>query len=74
MTILEITVAFLNSLAFVALYVLVGFGPGFIIGMLLANRLFAKGQPTYLDTHREAIKNAAQHNAQWAPSNERWQK
>lgn len=74
MTILEIIVALLNSLAFVALYVLIGFGPGFVLGMLLANRLFAKGQPAYFETHQQAIKAAAQHNAQWAPSNERWQK
>lgn len=74
MTTLEIVVLLLNSLGFVALYVIVGFGPGFIMGMLLANRLFAQGQPTYLETHQQAIRRAAQHNAQWAPSNERWQK
>lgn len=74
MTALEIVVVLLNGLGFVALYVIVGFGPGFIMGMLLANRIFAKGQPTHLETHQQAIKHAAQHNAQWAPSNERWQK
>lgn len=70
----DIIVALLNSLGFVVLYIILGFGPGFILGLLLANRLLAKGQPTYMDTHHEAIQRAGQHNAQWAPSNERWQK
>ncbi|GEM_PF-2345932 len=72
--IVQILATLLNSLGFVVLYILVGFGPGFVCGLLLANRLFAKGQPTYMDTHVEAIARAAQHNAQWTPSNERWHK
>jgi len=64
----------LQSLALVALYAILGFGPGFVAGLLTANALFGRGKPIYMDVHKQAIKNAAQHNAQWHPSNEKWRK
>ncbi len=69
---LDLIAVLLESFAFVFLYLMTGFGPGFVLGMLLANLLLARNQPTYMETHEEAKKRAAQHNAQWAPSNERW--
>ncbi|MEX2054550.1 MAG: hypothetical protein WD972_00070 [Candidatus Andersenbacteria bacterium] len=74
MTALDIIVRLSEAFAFVVLYAMLGFGPGFVIGMVLVNTFFAKGQPTYMDTHEENKKLAAQHNAQWTPSHERWQK
>lgn len=63
----------LRALIFIVLYVVVGAGPGFIIGLLLANRFFGEG-PIYMDDHRAKIKLAIEHNAQWHPKNERWKK
>lgn len=62
----------LRALAFVVLYVVIGFGPGFIMGILLANRLLGKGRPTYMELHEEKMEKAFEHNAQWDPTNERW--
>ena len=61
------------NIPFVVLYVMIGFGPGFVAGIILANALFGKG-PSYAQTHRKNIKDAAAHNAQWDPKHERWQK
>jgi len=61
----------IRNAAFIVFYFIIGFGPGFISGVLLANRLFGEG-PTLLDTHLANIKKAAEHNAQWNPKNERW--
>jgi hypothetical protein len=61
----------LRGSAFIFLYFFIGFGPGFVLGLMLANRIFGEGL-TYMDTHRENIKKASEHNAQWKPDNERW--
>lgn len=74
MSAVAVSVIILHTLAYVLLYVIVGFGPGFVLGMIVANTLFGRGQPTYMQLHEENKKRAAQHNAQWAPSHERWQK
>ncbi len=74
MTSIEVLAALFRALSFVLFYLIVGFGPGFVLGLVIANELFARGQPSYLDTHEENKKRAAQHNAQWTPSHERWQK
>ena len=74
MTILDLIEAAIRAGAFIVLYMYVGFGPGFILGILAANTLFGRGAPTYADSHKDAIREATQHNAQWDPSNERWQK
>lgn len=70
----ETLIALFETLAFVVLYFFIGFGPGFILGILIANRFFAPGQSTYMEVHQERKKVAAQHNAQWHPSHERWQR
>jgi hypothetical protein len=74
MTSLVIAETTLRAFAFIVLYTYIGFGPGFILGILVANAIFGRGAPTYADTHRDAIRAASQHNAQWDPSHERWQK
>lgn len=72
MTYMELAVEILRALSFVALYVFIGFGPGFVIGMLLANATVGRGREMIMEVHIENKKSAAQHNAQWNPSNPRW--
>ena len=74
MALLDFIEAIIRAGAFIVLYIYIGFGPGFILGMLTANFLMGRGAPTYAQTHQDAIRAAAQHNAQWDPSHERWQK
>lgn len=71
---LEIIARIFQAFALVTLYGMLGFGPGFVTGLLTANAIFGRGKPIYMDLHKQAIKNAAQHNAQWHPSNEKWRK
>lgn len=71
---LDIIEAIMRAFGFIALYIYIGFGPGFIVGLLAANALFGRGAPTYAQSHQTAIQQATQHNAQWDPTNERWQK
>lgn len=73
MSYLEVTNDVLRAFAFIGLYFFIGFGPGFVLGLVTANALLGRGAPTYAQTHRDAIKQAAQHNAQWSPAHERWQ-
>lgn len=70
------TVAFsasflINNIPFLIFYFITGLGSGFVFGIILANTFFGTG-PTYMETHRENIKKAGEHNAQWNPSHERW--
>jgi len=72
MTGLEVTIALLRSFSFILLYIFLGFGPGLVAGMLLANLIFGRGKPVLMERHEEDISLAGQHNAQWAPDHERW--
>jgi len=63
-----------QDIPFLILYVIIGFGPGFIIGVMLGNTFGARNKPVYREVHRQNIHTAAEHNAQWNPSHERWQK
>ena len=72
MTDLETIARIMQALSFIVLYGILGFGPGFVAGLLAANWVFGRGKPVYMDLHKQAIKDAAQHNAQWHPSNEKW--
>ena len=64
---------FVRNAAFIVFYFIIGFGPGFIAGILLANRIFGEG-PSILDTHITNIQKANEHNAQWHPDNQKWKK
>lgn len=59
--------------ALVMLYGIIGFGPGFMIGLLTGNGLAARDEKTIMQKQRQAIKKANTHNLQWHPSHERWQ-
>lgn len=71
---LDLIEATMRAFAFIVLYVYLGFGPGFVLGLVMANALFGRGAPTYAQVHKTAIQEATQHNAQWDPTHERWQK
>lgn len=71
----EIIQTLLRAFTFVMLYMMIGFGPGFLIGVLLGNR-FGGGykQMSRMDESQKQIEKAALHNAQWHPDHERWKK
>ncbi len=54
------------------LFVVIGFGPGFILGVLLANRINGKNKPLRVDVHNKAKQRAAEHNKHWNPEDPRW--
>lgn len=62
-----------QAIATVIVYFVIGFGPGFVIGLLLANRIFGKNLPLRMEKNMESIKKAAEHNSQWHPNNPKWQ-
>lgn len=72
MELLEIIAKILEGLATVLIYFAIGFGPGFIVGVLLANRVFGKKLPLRMEKNIESIKKAAEHNSQWHPNNPKW--
>ncbi len=64
--------ALLRILLLVVFYMIIGFGPGFMLGVLLANRVFAKGNPLRMEKHQQVIQQAVEHNKQWNPNDPRW--
>lgn len=69
----ETFASILNSFATIILYFIIGFGPGFIVGMLLANRFAGRNHPLRIDKYKQNIQKATEHNSQWHPSNPKWQ-
>lgn len=69
---METASGLIQVIAIVLLYFAIGFGPGFIIGLLLANKLLGKDLPLRMDKNMNSIKKAAEHNSQWHPNNPRW--
>lgn len=74
MDFLALTTTILKTVIFIVLYLMIGFGPGFIVGVILANWLFGKGRQLRMDKHVTSIQQAAEYNKQWHPDHERWQK
>lgn len=72
MEILDTIATLLDVLVIVLMYFVIGFGPGFIVGVLLANRVFGKNLPLRMEKNIESIKKAAQHNSQWHPDHPKW--
>jgi hypothetical protein len=70
----EILALIIKWVVLIFLYIIVGFGMGFIVGVMVANRVFGKGKPLRMDSHDNAVRKASEHNKQWHPDNERWQK
>lgn len=63
----------LNSFTVILIYFIIGFGPGFIVGVLLANRFSGKNHPLRMEKQNQNIQKAAEHNSQWHPNNPKWQ-
>src|SRR5687768_11286360 len=74
MTVADIAVTITNMVVYFIFYFVSAFGSGFIIGILLSNLLKGRGQPTYMKLYSMNIEEAAKHNSQWHPTNDRWQK
>ncbi|MDA1168936.1 MAG: hypothetical protein O3A36_01200 [bacterium] len=72
MEILDTIAKLLDVLVTVLIYFIIGFGPGFIVGVLLANRIFGKNLPLRMEKNIESIKKAAEHNSQWHPDHPKW--
>lgn len=72
MELLDIISTVVEVLSIVLIYFVIGFGPGFITGLLLANRLFGKNLPLRMEKNNASIKKAGEHNSQWHPNNPRW--
>ncbi len=70
---LPVLASILQAIATALLYFVIGFGPGFIIGLLLANRVFGKNLPLRMEKNIESTKRATEHNNQWHPNNPKWQ-
>lgn len=60
--------------ALVIFYAITGFGPGFMLGLLIGNIFAVRDEKTIMQKQHDAIGIASHHNKQWHPSHERWQK
>lgn len=63
----------LRSLVIILMYFVIGFGPGFIVGVLLANRFAGRSNPLRMEKQQQSIQKAVEHNSQWHPNNPKWQ-
>ena len=61
-----------QTLAYIALYAIIGFGPGVLLGIVTANIIGARGKASTTDKYQTNLKSAATHNAQWHPSHNKW--
>ena len=68
------TLLFIQTLGLVIFYAIVGLGPGVALGIALGNRLAARDRETLMQKHATSMRKADEHNAQWDPTNPRWQK
>lgn len=72
-TFAEIAAAVFRSFVTILIYFVTGFGPGFIVGVLLANRFAGRNHPLRMDKQHQNIQKAAEHNSQWHPNNPKWE-
>lgn len=61
-------------IAIIILHGIIGIGPGVIFGFLLANATSGRQFEHHDAKFSRAIKEATEHNAQWHPDHERWQR
>jgi len=62
-----------QTLAYIALYAITGFGPGVMFGIIVGNIVGAKGKNSISENYQKNIKVAATHNAQWHPTHKKWE-
>jgi len=65
-------VIIVQTLAYVVLYAITGFGPGIILGIIVGNALGARGKVSISEKYAKNIQSAATHNAQWHPTHKKW--
>lgn len=70
--IVSVIASLFQAIAFVVLYMILGIGPGFIVGVMTANWIWGRGNKIAMEEHQEAIAKAGEHNAQWNPEHPRW--
>ncbi|HBE90605.1 MAG: hypothetical protein A3E37_01755 [Candidatus Andersenbacteria bacterium RIFCSPHIGHO2_12_FULL_46_9] len=62
----------LQTLSYVVLYAITGFGPGIMLGIIAGNTMGAWGKSSISDKYAKNIKSADTHNAQWHPTHNKW--
>lgn len=62
----------LQIFIYILLYLFIGFGPGFILGVIIMSRIVGKNNPYIMEVHEQAKQQAAEHNKQWHPNDPRW--
>lgn len=72
-TFIDFIATVLQSFAMILIYFVIGFGPGFIVGVLLANRFAGKNHQLRMDKQKQSIQKAAEHNSKWHPNNPKWE-
>jgi len=70
----DIIALIIQWIVIVSMYLIIGFGVGYLAGVLLANLIFGRGKPLRMDSHIKSMQKAAEHNKQWNPTHEKWQK
>lgn len=71
---LELANAIFHNAGWVIFYLFVGGGPGFIFGLLLANFVWGRGEPTLFEVHLQNLAEAGEHNKKLSPNHPRWKK
>jgi hypothetical protein len=67
-------VLIIQTLGLVIFYSIVGLAPGVALGIALGNRLGARDREILMHKHEANMRKADEHNAQWDPNHQRWQK
>lgn len=63
-----------HALGLIMFYLITGFGPGVILGFIIANRTGGRHFEHHDHNIEKALRQAAEHNAQWHPEHQRWQR
>lgn len=71
---IQLAATIFHNAAWIIFYAFVGLGSGFVIGILIANRIWGRGQPTLVQIHRENAAAAREHNELFSPTHPRWKK
>lgn len=73
MTNIEVINAIFNRLGLVILYFFIAFGPGVVLGIVVANITYGRGKKRLLDKHKQQAEEAFEHIKKYDPKDPRWQ-